>query len=282
MASYRSGDWAQARFGDVAGDLAVAVADGLREAHRLSLSAHLASELTTNDAYGAALHVAQHEQLVAATAGLPGVVARKPTGLVTRFPYVVTEEKSVVLVPWRFTTTRATRRLDARMRTPVSDLRRVLLGLSTAAASTQLVLEQSALDADELDAQLAEEEELLEQLSSFGRVVTVAFGSNPTDGLFDMGWGDAELVDEGSGHVHWHHWQPLPAAQPGERGLAAPAAARLRPVAPSDSAVARRFDSAPLNDDLGLTPRKTPTPAPVSEPETTAPRAGGVDGDGQA
>lgn len=278
MGSYE--DWTQARFGDVAGELAQAVADGLHEAHRRALSAHLASELTTNDAYGAALHVAQHEQLVAATAGLPGVTARKPNGLVSRFPYVVVEERSVVLVPWRFTNTRATRRLDARMRTPVSDLRKVLLGLSAGpAASTQLALEQSVLDSDELEAQLAEEQELWEQLSSFGRVVTVAFGSNPTDGLFEIGWGDAELIDHDSGRVHWHHWQPLPAAQPGQGGLGVPAPAPIRPVDPNAAAV-RRFDSAPLDDDLGLAPRTTPTTAPVSEPQPTVPRAG--DEDGQA
>lgn len=279
MGSYKAGGWAQRRFGAAAADLGQAVAAGIQEAHRLALLAHLGSELSTNDAYGAALMVTQHEQLIAATADVPGVVARKPTGVKSRFPYVVVEDVSVVLMPWRFTNTRATRRVDATMPTPVSHLRKTLLSLGAGAqAVTQLVLEQSTLDDDELEAQLAEEQEISAQLASFGRVVTVAFGSNPTDGLFDLGWGDAELISEDTGHVFWHSWEPLPAAEPRAAGLPAPAPTPLRSVDPVDGSRVGRFDAAPLNEDLGLAARPRPVSAPLSEAQPEVEQAGDEDG----
>ena len=135
------------------------------------------------------------------------------------------EDMAVVLMPWRFTNARATRRIDARMPRPVSGLRKSFLSLGAGAPTPiQLVFEQSTLDAEELEAQLAEEQEVYEQLASFGRVVPVAFGSNPVHGLFELGWGDAELVSEDTGHVRWHHWEPLPALQSGAGGLGVPTA----------------------------------------------------------
>ena len=279
MGFYKAGEWAQRRFGAAAADLGQAVTAGIQEAHRLALLAHLGSELSTNDAYGAALMVTQHEQLIAATEGLPGVVARKPTGVVSRFPYVVVEDMAVVLMPWRFTNTRAKRRVDARMPTPVSDLRRTLLSQGAGAqAATQLVLEQSTLDDDQLEAQLAEEQEISAQLASFGRVVTVAFGSNPTDGLFELGWGDAELISEDTGHVHWHSWESLPAAEPWAAGLGVPTPAPLRSVDPVAGSRVGRFDAAPLNEDLGLAARPRPVPAPLSEAPPEVEQAGDEDG----
>ncbi|SEP29481.1 hypothetical protein [Trujillonella endophytica] len=279
MGSYRASEWAQRRFGDVAENLGPAVAAGIQEAHRLALRAHLGGELSTNDTYGATLQVTQHQQLIAATADVPGVVARKPTGVKGRFPYVVVEDVSVVLLPWRFTNTRATRRVDATMPTPVSHLRKTLFGLGAGApAVTQLVLEQSTLDDDQLEALLAEEQEISAQLASFGRVVTVAFGSNPTDGLFELGWGDAELISDETGHVHWHSWESLPVAELQAAGLAVPAQAPLRAVDPvGDGSRVGRFDAAPLNDDLGLTARPQPVAAPLSEMQPEVGQAGGED-----
>lgn len=278
MHSYATTEWARRRFGDVAGDLAQAIPAGMQEAHRRAVAAHLASELSTNDAYGAALKVTSHEQLIDGTKSLPGVVARKPTGVVSRFPYVVIEDTSVVLVPWRFASTRNRRRVDARVRTPLSDLRKSLFGLGAGVpVPTQLVLEQSALDSEELEAQLAEEQNVYEQLSSFGRVVTVAYGSSPTDGLFEIGWGDAELISEDTGQVHWHHWEALPIAEPGEGGLGMPAAAPLRPVGPVNGTRLERFDDAPLSEDLGLATRPQPVAAPLSESQPEVDQAGDED-----
>lgn len=279
MGSYKAGEWAQQRFGAAAADLGQAVAAGIQEAHRLALLAHLGSELSTNDAYGAALMVTQHEQLIAATADVQGVVARKPAGVKSRFPYVVVEDVSVVLMPWRFTNTRATRRVDATMPTPVSHLRKTLLSLGAGApAMTQLVLEQSTLDDDQLEAQLAEEQEISAQLASFGRVVTVAFGSNPTDGLFELGWGDAELISEDTGHVFWHLWESLPASDLRAAGLGVPTPAPLRSVDPVDGSRVGRFDAAPLNEDLGLAARPQPVSAPLSESQPEVEQAGDEDG----
>lgn len=279
MGSYTAGEWARRRFGAAANDLGQAVAAGIQEAHRRAVLAHIGGELKTNDAYGAALMVTQHEQLISATEKLPGVVIRKPTGVASRFPYVVVEDMAVVLLPWRFSNTRARRRVDARMPTPVSVLRKVLFGLGTGApASTQLVLEQSALDTDELEAQLAEEQEISAQLANLGRVVTVAFGSNPIDGLFELGWGDAELISEDTGHVRWHSWESLPVGEPRATGLVVTAPAHLRSVDPVDGSSAGRFDAAPLNEDLGLTARPRPVSAPLSESQLEVEQAADEDG----
>jgi hypothetical protein len=92
-------------------------------------------------------------------------------------------------------------------------------------------------------------------LPGFVRVVTVGYRSN-VSGIFDLGWGDADLIDS-SGTVDWRHWEPLLALASG-----APHAATqlghgrgasdvdLRSAPPRTP----RFDEADL-DDLDLPPR---------------------------
>jgi hypothetical protein len=108
-------------------------------------------------------------------------------------------------------------------------------------------------------------------LASFGQVVTVGYASNPEGGIFELGWGDVELVNEETGQVVWRHWEQLP---PGDQaGEAAP----LRPVAPLDGdgrARAGRFDDAPLQDDLGLKPQPSIAEPPISEPERSQEETG--------
>jgi hypothetical protein len=255
--------WARERLGDEAAELGQAVASAIHQAHSRALAAHISSELASNDAYGVALHAAQHEELAAACGKLPGVSIRKPQGIRGRFGLVVRDLPPVVLYPWRYATDNAVPRERARLRPPVSDLRKSLLSLNTSSIPGQLTLDQAALDYVQLEAELAEEQALLDQLARFGQVVVIGYASNPGAGIFELGWGDLELVDEDRGRVVWRYWEELP--PPGDQAAGGPISQPALPGA--GGSPAGRFDDAPLEDDLGLKPRAPLTEPPVNEPE---------------
>jgi hypothetical protein len=255
--------WAQAHFGDGAGELAQAVARAIHQAHGRALAAHIGGGLAFNDAYGVTLHAAQYEELAAKCSDLPGVSIRKPKGVRSRFPLVVRDDPPVVLYPWRYATDKAVPRERAKLRPPVSDLRKSLLSLNANTLPDQLTLDQAELDLQQLEAELAEEQALLDQLESLGRVITIGYASNPSAGIFELVWGDVELVDEETGEVFWRYWEELPPP-----GTQAGGASPRQPVLPVDGDGSRvsRFDDAPLEDDLGLKPRPPMTEPPFSEP----------------
>lgn len=256
--------WSRERFGDVAGDLSKAVARAVHQAHDRALAAHLVGGLASNDAYGVTLHVAQYEELVAECRALPGVSIRKPRDVLSRFDLVVRDDPPVVLYPWRYATDQSVTRDRARLRPPISDLRKSLLSLSASTLPGQLTLDQAAIDPEELERQLAEEQELLDQLERRGQVVTVGYASNPGGGIFDLGWGAVELLNEDTGEVQWHYWEqlPPPGGQAGNVSTRKPAT----PAGGNDSTRVVRFDDAPLRDDLGLKPRPPIAEPPISEP----------------
>lgn len=255
--------WAQARFGDAASDLARAVTRAIYQAHDMALKAHVSGGLQSNDTYGVTLHVAQYEQLAAECKGIPGVSIRRPKEVLCRFEFVVCEQPPVVLYPWRFATDKAVKREEARFRRPISDLRKTLLALNEDTLDGQMTLEEGMRDPDELEAERAEEQAVLEQLARFGRVVTVGFASN-TSGIFELGWGDAELVDEQTGEVRWHYWEPL--APSGEQAVGGEPRRSVSPAGGDSRDQSVRFDAAP-EDDLGLKPRSPLSEPPTSEPE---------------
>ena len=91
-------------------------------------------------------------------------------------------------------------------------------------------------------------------------------------GLFDLGWGDLELVDEESGAVFWHHWEQLP---PEEQAAGGGSLVPRFPFAsPGAAGRKARFDDAPLAEDLGLVARPPSPEAPISEPERDKPETG--------
>jgi hypothetical protein len=261
----KSSTWAQERFGEIADDLARAVARAIYQAHDVAMAAHISGGLRSNDTYGVTLHVAQYEQLAAETEDLPDVSIRKPKGVRGRFDLVIIEGRHVVLYPWRYATDKSVLREKARLRPPVSDLRKALLALNENTIDGQLTLDQAEVDWEQLADELAEEQAMLEELAMLGRVVTVGYASNPGGGVFDLGWGEVELVDEETGRVEWRHWEHL--APPVER---ADGAARRQPASRSAAdgrERVRRFDQAGSEDELGLKPRRPASEAPISEPE---------------
>jgi hypothetical protein len=230
----------------------------------MALAAHVNGGLESNDTYGATMYVAQYEQLAAEAAGIPGVSIRKPKGVGGRFDLVVCEYPPVVLYPWRYATDTAMPRERARFRRPVSDLRKTLLSLNETTINGQLTFDQAVRDPEELEAELAEEEAMLAQLAELGQVVFVGFACNPS-GIFDLGWGDVELLDEQTGRVCWRHWESLP--PPGTQAAGAVPHGPASP-APSDGhGRSARFDDAATEDDLGLKLRPQISEPPISEPE---------------
>lgn len=271
--------WATARFGAAAGELMLLVPRALAAAHEYALQAHIASGLKSNDAYGHTLKVQQYQQLAEHVGSVTGVSIRRPGGIGGRFEYVVFEETAVVLVPWRYASDRRKSYEKARLRTPVSDLNKTLLGFGQS-IDLQYSFDQLERDPDELAAEQAEEVAVVEQLSAFGRVVTVGYASNPGSGVSGMVWGDVELIDAQTGDVAWHDAEPLylvPAVNRQEPGSESVVKAVASTTAPS----AVRFDDADPEEDFGLTLRSPLSEAPISEPERLLDEAGDDDDRGR-
>jgi hypothetical protein len=263
--------WAQARFGGIANDLTQAFSRAVHQAHARGLAAHIGGGLQSNDSYGSTMHAAVHEELAAGCQDIPGVKLRKPKAVSYRFDLVVVEPTRVVVYPWRFATDNATPRERARFGTPVSGLRKTLLALNEDTATTQLTLEQGACDPEDLEAELAEEQAILEELQTQGRVVIIGIASNPS-AIFELGLGELELIDEQTGRVGWHHWEPLP--PPGEQGAGGLPRRPESPFAGDGYGQRVRFDDTAPEDDLGLKLRPPLTEPPISEPERPPEDAG--------
>lgn len=257
--------WVRERFGDAAEEFLHAIPLALHRAHQQSVAAHIAGELRTNDAYGNTLKVAQHEQLIACTAHIPGVVPRKPTEVASRYDLVVFDETAVVLYPWRYAVDGRTRREDAKLPTPLSELRRSLLTLAPRNPEIQLSLDQ--IDEDPQD--FADEQDLLDQISEFGRVVTIGFASNPS-AMFSLGIGEVALADPETGAVEWPHWEPLNTTLEVLEQRPAPTLAAPLTVA------GNRFDDSPL-DELLLTHRPAVDTATTNE-SVDRPKTGSDEG----
>ena len=136
--------------------------------------------------------------------------------------------------------------------------------MSEDAVSNHLTLEQGARDPEELQAELAEEQAILEQLKTLGQVVTLGFASNPK-GIFELGVGELELADEQTGRVRWREWKSLP--PPGEPGARGEPRLPVSPVIGDGHGQRVRFDDAAPEDDLDLKLRPPLAEPPISEPE---------------
>lgn len=265
--------WAQERFGTAATALSAAVPLAIVKAHEFGIAAQASSGTRRKDPYGHTLKVRQHECLAEACRDIPGVQLRRPAAAGSPFELVTVEETAVVLYPWRYATDGSRRRTDARMNTSAF---RLSLLAGAPQRDGQLTIEQGMMDSEALEALIAEEEALLSQLAQFGVVVTIGYACNADAGLFDLGWGDAELLDE-SGRVQWHYWEPL--SPPKSGGGSVPVdPGSGQPAAPAPaSPFGPRFDAAPLDDDFELRPRSPLEGTPTHEREAPAPDTGTED-----
>lgn len=155
----------------------------------------------------------------------------------------------MALLPIRYSTDRRVTREDAKI--DLSAYRRSLLSLLSAnpAKGQQLSIED-ALNGDvDVDAHYQQMRDLDQQLAAFGQVATIGFASNPTSGLWGLGWGDLR-VDEDNDVAVWESWEALPEVD------ADLAPMLQRPTLRSLPAVdAVYFDQTDESDDLGLLPR---------------------------
>lgn len=247
MGSVPVSTWSEARFGGLAADLGIAVRQALQTAHELALKAHLSGEMDPNDTYGHTLKVKMNQVLADKLQELPGVILRKPAG--GRFYLPIVEETSMALLPIRYSTDRRVTREDAKI--DLSAYRRSLLSLVSAnpAKGQQLSIEDALNGDEDVDAHYQQMRDLDQQLSAFGQVATIGFASNPTSGLWGLGWGDLR-VDEENDVAAWESWEALPEVDARlEPTLQRPT---LRSVPVVDAVY---FDQTDESDDLGLIPR---------------------------
>ena len=253
--------WSEARFGSLAADLVPAVTRAIHTAHELALRAHLSGEMDYNDTYGHTIKVKMNQILADELQGLPGVVLRKPAG--GRFRLPVIEETSVALLPIRYSTDRQVTREAAKI--DLSAYRRSLLALVNANPDKgqQLSFEDSLMDDEDVDAYYQQIRDLDEQLAAFGQVATIGFGSNPTSGLWGLGWGDLR-VHEDSNEAVWEAWEALPGVE--SEVDATSHRPTLRAVsADEEQTYFDQTDESDESDDLGLLPRLPRTGAASAE-----------------
>jgi len=264
-----SSDWVAEHLGEAAEGLRDAVLTAVPSAHDDAVGAQAVSGTNRRDPYGHTLKVRQHEWLIAAGRDVPGVEVFHPHG--ASFDLLRVASTGTLLFPWRYATSTHQHRADARMRT--SEFRMGLLS-GGGGSSGQLTLDHAAMSGDELEVQLEQDRALEVELRRIAPVVIIGFASSST-GLFDLGWGPAELIDD-SGVVRWTPWEPL--QPPTVVGSARRGGPRSIPSSPTQTTVSPtvRFDAAG-SDEIELTHRSLPTNTPDSEPVTQAPEADGRD-----
>lgn len=263
--------WALERFDAAASVLRAQVPAALRAAHGRARAAHVGSGLETNDAYGGTLWLIQHEELIACANAIGTASVIRPPG--SRYSLLVVN--GVVLYPWRYAADRTTQIEDARLREPVSELRRTLFGALTPSvvATQEPTLFDDVGDEEARAVAVAAERDAAEPTSRYARMVLIAYASNPQGGILAAEWGDASLLDDG--RVRWAYHEPLPLHLSQEGGAAADGyvptgpSGPLHPVAPAKP---NRFDDTPLEEPaLG---RRAAGVIPTSEPGPTAPETG--------
>jgi len=189
--------WHEERFGDDADAISEVVRSAIAGAHADALAAHNAGHMIAHDAYGNTMKVRSSE-LLAKLAEDQSAMRVQRSFDEGRFPYAVVDRTNVRLWPLRIGKDPSVGHEGLRLRTPVSAVRRSLLRRSSRFAR-QL----------SLDSLIGLDPRTSPRSDDFVRTVVVAFGSNPKDGVWDLGWGDLELVDPARGGVVWHHWEPL-------------------------------------------------------------------------
>lgn len=240
-------DYEIERLGVAAPFIRNAVIAAVHEAQDAAVRAHSEQGWSDRDAYSNVLRVNLNRCLLRELKDVPGINAGKPEGQRPRFDLPVVQETGVVLYWWRVPGDGKTPVAQAKLRR-TSFLQSYLLGLAPAAADNQMTLDHAALTDEELEQQRIDDEQFRAEMRSVeGRTMVLWVSASP-DGLFDFGWGDAELVDEATGELAWTRG-------PYSLNNAAPVAPPLR-VAGHDEKKVDRFDSDTEHDTgFGLSVR---------------------------
>ncbi|MGV9823404.1 hypothetical protein [Nocardia xishanensis] len=261
--------WETDRFGGLALSLRGAVWRALEAAHKRALDGHNGFGLETNDAYGL-MWLIQNQELAKAVEQI-APDARRIRPQRARYELTVVGDNNIILYPWRFSDD-AYSPLDAAKMT-LSKTREHLLSL-TPDVSGQLSFEHAGLSEEELDAEFQDLETFLEDAAEAGRMVVIAYASNPHAGVIRVYWGDASQADD-SGRLRWNHVEQI--APPSGTSGEDTGGVVVRPTGPRpdpNTETAARFDQhAPLSE-FSLAPR-TPLTAPDGgHPPTPHPETG--------
>lgn len=262
-------EWEIKRFGELALPLRDAIWRALEAAHRRALAGHLAFGLDTSDVYGQ-LWLIQNEELAAALEEFTDVRTVKPKR--ARYALTVVGEHNIVLYPWRFSDDAYSPLSAAKMR--LSKTREQLLAL-TPTVSDQLSFEHAELSEEELAVEFQDFERFLDDAAQAGRMVIIAYASNPHAGVLRAYWGDASRGD-GSGHLLWTDVAEIP--RPDASGEAA-SGAPVRPASPvpvPNPDTAARFDQAPMGE-IPLAARNPLTETDGGQPLAPQPETGSDD-----
>jgi hypothetical protein len=226
-------EWAHQRFGEHTDEVRQALAQALVEAMNDAQDAQRSSRSDKQYAYGSTLMARRYETIVAMLGSRSDVQVIKPHAS----PHELTVVDGNLLFPFRYSKDGRTPIGEAR----ISD-RRVsgLIRELFRRFSPEPTYEQEALElfADE-EAELAPLRPALAELPDDTHLVLVAYAGNAQAGLFNVYWGEAELIDE-FGRIRWIHHEPLPLLVPSAysgRHLVATGYAEEDPAA--------RFDEVP-------------------------------------
>jgi hypothetical protein len=270
MSNFALSSWSQKRFGDAAIELQRAIPAALQAAHERAHAAHQAMGLTANDVYGQ-IWQTQHEELIKRLRLVEGVHLIRPKG--ARYHLAIAGEHNAILYPWRYGNDLRSSVDEARMR--MSEVRRNLLELNPDVPDRQLSIEQAGKTEEEMLAEYKEINTVLQEMATAGRMVLIAYASNPQAGILRAYWGDATQADE-DGRLRWSHREELPLPGLAEGGTDI-GGAPLRPVPPLNgpSVSGPRFDDAPLEEPaLGIRP---PLTSPGTDPTAPQPETGSND-----
>lgn len=254
-------EWESEQFGHLALEVRAAAWRAMEAAHLRAVASQKGSGLSSNDAYGL-MWLIMPEELAKELAAVTVVRTPRPKG--ARYCLTVLDESNLIIYPWKYADTAYAPLESAKMN--LSDVRRRLLALGVTSASDQLSFEHAAMSDEELAAEIQAEGEFLHEAAEAGRLIVLAFASNPHAGVLRAFWGDASLGDE-SGHLDWGHVEEIPRASELAEGSRPAPARTLAAVPAPDTNIGAgvRFDQAPL-EDFVLSPRNPAVPPDGGQP----------------
>lgn len=262
-------EWEAERFGELALPLRTAIWRGLQAAHARALAGHKGFGLETNDAYGLMWLIQNQELALAVEELVPDARRIKP--LRARYELIVVGENNIILYPWRFSDDAYSPLASAKM--TLSKTREHLLAL-TPGVTDQLSFDHAELSEEELAVEFQELETFLDDAAEAGRMVVIAYASNPHSGVLRVYWGEASKADD-NGRLNWANIEQIPPLP--DLGTPDTGSAPARPVGPVPrSDTGARFDRAPM-DEIPLAPRNPLTAADGPTPPTAPAETGSDD-----
>ncbi|BDC70393.1 hypothetical protein [Prescottella equi] len=248
MDSSELSDYAVERFGDLAGVVQNAVIETVHEAQEAALRVHAEHGLPDRRPYGTSARGHLNSGLLRRLRGTPGISTAKPDGHHAEYELPIIDQTGVALYWWRVPGDGKVPVADARLRKP-SRLQEHLMTLTPTAVEPQMTLEHAAMTEEELAQHFADSEHFSQQMSeASGRTVTLWVSASP-DGLFDFGWGDAELSNAETGELVW-------ARGPHSLKNAVPVTPTLKVVGREDKPVDRFDSDAEQDAGFGLSMRE--------------------------